>query len=106
MNETKSWGSGDESKTAHALFICLTQNLLIFLEQSLFSKENIANHPEINRREHRKASALKNGAPFVATFLQHCTVRSVKFLRWVRNHVYREIRFSVMIGRAIGWSTM
>ena len=57
MNETKSWGSGDESKTAHALFICLTHNLLILLEQSLFSKENIANHPEINGGTQKRLSA-------------------------------------------------
>jgi len=90
MDEKKSWGSGSESKTAHAIFLCLTHNLLLLLE-SILAEEGIVNDGEISRREIRKEKAIKKGANFVATYVQRCTVRSVKFIRWLHNHTYREL---------------
>ena len=43
LREAKSWGSGDNSKTAHALFICLAHNLMVLLEQHLKTSEAIWN---------------------------------------------------------------
>jgi hypothetical protein len=99
MLERKSWGSGDQSKTANALFICLAHNLMVLLEEALRTDEWIENDTELERRDSRKETAIRKGANFVATFLQRCTVRSVKFLRWLRNFVYREVPWSNAVAR-------
>jgi len=99
MNEKKSWGSGEKSKTTHALFICLAHNLMVILQQILTSEESVTNDGEIYRREFRKDQSIENGANFVATFVQRCTVRSVKFLRWLRNFVYREVLWCDAVAR-------
>lgn len=98
MDETKSWGSGAESKTSHALFLCLAHNLMILLEAQL-SEDGVENEKELERKAKRLASAQKHGANFVATFLQRCTVRSLKFIRWLRAFVYREALWSHAVRR-------
>jgi hypothetical protein len=99
LNEKKSWGSGKESKTSNALFICLTHNLLVLMEATIGINDNIFNETESERREERKVQSISNGANFVATFVQRCTVRSVKFIRWLRNFVYREAPWSQAAAR-------
>lgn len=90
LDEAKSWGSGDESKISNALFLCLTHNLLLLIE-SIVEAEGIINDPEIERRSSRLEVAQFKGTNFVASFIQRFTVRSVKFIRWLRNFVYREV---------------
>lgn len=98
LDETKSWGSGDESKTSHALFLCLAHNLMILLESQL-SGDGVENAKEMERKDTRLKKALENGANFVATFLQRCTVRSLKFIRWLRAFVYREVPWDRAVDR-------
>jgi len=90
MSEIKSWGSGDETKTANALFLCLAHNLLLLIEQILRT-ENVDNEAELKRKEKRLDESIKMGGNFVSTFIQRFTVRSVKFIRWLRNFSYREV---------------
>ena len=92
MNETKSWGSGDESKIANAIFLCLAHNLLLLIEQVL-RNENVDNEAELERKKKRLDESIENGGNFVSTFIQRFTVRSVKFIRWLRNFSYREVRW-------------
>ena len=47
----------------------------------------------------RAEEAKKNGANFIGSALQRFTVRSVKYIRWLRNHFYREIRWSDAVAR-------
>lgn len=99
MDERKSWGSGERSKTTHALFICLTHNLLVAMEAYIANNENITNDVDLERREARKKQSVEKGGNFVATFIQRCTVRSVKFIRWLRNFVYKEAPWSQATAR-------
>jgi hypothetical protein len=89
LDETKSWGSGKKSKTSHALFLCLIHNLMMLLEADLIA-EGIENEHELLRKEKRLKRLIQNGGNFVATFAQRFKVRSLKFIRWLRNHIYRE----------------
>lgn len=89
LDEKKSWGSGKDSKTANALFLCLVHNLLLIMEATL-EVDGITNEPEIKRKNERLARSIEMGANFVATFVQRFTVRSVKFIRWLRNFIYRK----------------
>jgi len=93
MDEKKSWGSGNESKTTNALFLCLAHNLMLILE-ALLGREGIVNKKEWERKESRLAELVENGTNFVATFVQRFTVRVLKFIRWLRNFVYREVPWS------------
>lgn len=93
LMERKSWGSGDESKTANALFLCLTHNLLLLIEATV-TEEGITNDPELERKKGRLEKAENAGTNFVASFIQRFTVRSVKFIRWLRSFVYREAPWS------------
>ncbi|MDF1816920.1 MAG: transposase [Verrucomicrobiales bacterium] len=93
LMEKKSWGSGDGSKTANALFLCLTHNLLLLIEATV-TEEGITNDPELERKKGRLEKAENAGTNFVASFIQRFTVRSVKFIRWLRSFVYREAPWS------------
>ena len=96
--EKKSWGSGDESKITNALFLCLAHNLLLLIEATL-TEEGITNDPEIDRKMLRLEEAEKAGTNFVATFVQRFTVRTLKFIRWLRNFVYRKASWSQATAR-------
>ena len=61
--------------------------------------EKIDNEPERKRKAVRKEEAKKKGANFVAIALQRFTVRSLKFIRWLRNHVYRETSWAGALDR-------
>ena len=37
MEELKSWASSDTAKQAHAMFECLTHNLLLLLEEQMIN---------------------------------------------------------------------
>lgn len=90
MLERKSWASSTTAKEMHANFICLTHNLMILLEDRIEKSDEVSNESEIKRKLERKEEAEKSGANHVATMMQRFTVRSVKFVRWLRNFIYRE----------------
>jgi len=43
--------------------------------------------------------AEKCGATFVATLIQRFTVRALKFIRWLRNFVYRPTSWEAALAR-------
>ncbi len=97
--EKKAWGSSPTAKSTQALFLCLTHNLMVLLEEDLRRRERIDNAPERKRKAERKDKAEKSGANFVATALQRFTVRTLKFIRWLRNFVYRETSWEAAVAR-------
>lgn len=99
LGEAKSWGSGATSKTCHAEFLCLAHNLMVLLEQGVVKAEEVDNTTERTRKEGRKNAAVEAGGNWVATALQRFTVRPLKFIRWLRNHVYREAPWDDAIAR-------
>ncbi len=58
--------------------------------EAILEGEGITNEPETKRKNERLARSIERGANFVATFVQHFTVSNVKFIRWLRNFVYRK----------------
>jgi len=99
MLERKSWASGDTAKKVHANFICLTHNLMVLLEDEIEKTDGIGNTSEKKRKSKREKEARKSGAGYVATAIQRFTVRSVKFVRWLRNFIYRETSWSDALAR-------
>lgn len=99
LGEAKSWGSGATSKTCHAEFLCLAHNLMVILERGIADREKVENDTERGRKEERKHAAIAAGGNWVATAFQRFTVRPLKFIRWLRNHVYREAPWDEAIAR-------
>ena len=73
---------------------CLAHNLMVLLEAGLEREHGIGNTAEIKRRARRQAAenALlkKNGCvvPLLAQRVQRLTQRSLKFIRWLRYHLF------------------
>ena len=99
LMERKSWASGDTAKTVHANFICLTHNLMVLLEEDIRRTEGISNTAERERKSARATEAKKSGAGHIATALGRFTVRSVKFVRWLRNFLYLEAPWGHALAR-------
>ena len=53
------------------------------------------------RKSERFEEAKESGAGYVATMMQRFTVRSVKFVRWLRNFIYRETDWSDALVRLV-----
>jgi hypothetical protein len=97
--EKKSWASSGTAKTTQAQFLCLVHNLMVLLEEELLTGEEIDNDKERKRKAKRTTEALEKGANYVATMLQRFTVRSLKYIRWLRNFFYREVPWSEAVAR-------
>jgi hypothetical protein len=99
MLERKSWASSKMAKEMHANFTCLTHNLMMLLEDEIEKEDEIGNAPERKRKSERLEEAKESGAGYVATMMQRFTVRSVKFVRWLRNFIYRDAPWGDALAR-------
>jgi hypothetical protein len=99
MLERKSWASGKTAKTVHANFLCLTHNLMLLLEGEIEEVEQIGNRAEEERKDKVEEGAKKLGANYIAIAIQRITVRSVKFVRWLRNFIYRDVPWGAALAR-------
>lgn len=111
LNERKSWASGPEAKSAHAQFECVTHNLLLLFETHLKVNEGLTDEVEkkreITRREtrtNRAGEALGPDGNFINRAVQRATQRTARFIRWLRNWIYRELPWAAARARlAIIW---
>jgi hypothetical protein len=73
-----------------AHFLCLAHNLMILCEAELARVHGVRNEAELTRRAHRLEKEEQRLAkenlvlPLLVRTLQRLTVRSVKFIRWLR----------------------
>ena len=108
MNERKSWASSKESKKSHAIFECLTHNLLLLFEKHIEKTEVIRDEAEEKKQKGRiktqtKKSAVKKVIMHVKNFinsaLTRATQRTQRFIRWVRVWIYKQAPWSESILR-------
>lgn len=97
--EKQAWGSSATAKSTQALFLCLTHNLMLLLEEEILRMEGIDNEPERKRKADRRAAAEQSGANYILTAIQRFTVRALKFIRWLRNFVYRGASWEAALAR-------
>lgn len=94
LGERKAWASSAAGKSHQAQFLCLAHNLMVLLEAGLEREHGIGNTAEIKRRAQRRAAenALlkkkKCVVPMLAQRVQRLTQRSLKFIRWLRYHLF------------------
>jgi hypothetical protein len=91
--EKKAWATSINAKNMQAQFICIAHNLLLQLEK-LLQKNGVEDHNENKRRSQRLDKSLSTCAtdesklPGFFKTAKRPTERSVKFIRWIRNHLY------------------
>ena len=93
LDETKSWSTHPNGKTAQACFICLTLNLLRLFEDKL-ETEGAQNLQDPERREKRLKEALDKkkmtleDVPNLAGLIKRVVQRSTILIRWLRAHLF------------------
>lgn len=98
LGETKAWASSAQAKAMQAGFLCLAHNLMVLCEQMLERHHGLRNEAEWRRRtevlRQQIAAAAKAGHlfPSLLAGLQRLTVRSVKFIRWLRVQLFHRPR--------------
>jgi hypothetical protein len=94
LGETKSWASTPNAKTCQARLLCLTHNLMTLMEEQIFRETGIRNEAETKRKAQTLADRdedSKNkgfrGLTLLQKAIQRLTQRTVKFIRWLKNHL-------------------
>ena len=97
LSEKKAWTTSQTAKTMQAQFICSAHNLMLIFERVL-EKNGIENIKENDRRQAGLDKTLKSSSrskkiklPKFLTKPKHAAQRSLKFIRWLRNHLYINI---------------
>ena len=94
LGETKSWASTASAKTCQARLLCLTHNLMTLMEERIFRETGIRNEAETKRKAqtliHRDEDSKSKGCGGLTDLqkaIQRLTQRTVKFIRWLKNHL-------------------
>ena len=86
-----------------AVFLCLAHNLMVLYELELRQEHNITNEAEDRRRAKRlteeKKAVAKAGRVLtpLREALQRCTQRTVKFIRWLRSYLFRDVSYPAIL---------
>ena len=106
LGETKSWASTANAKTCQARLLCLTHNLMTLMEEKIFRETGIRNEAETKRKaqtliDRNKNSKLKgcDGLTFLQKAIPRLTQRTVKFIRWLKNHLDTKRSWSQALAR-------
>lgn len=89
LGEKKAWATSATAKTMQAQFLCITHNVLLWLDHQMAAEHGIHNIAEDKRRAgrlaelHEAVTAAGRVLPSPWLALQRATVRSVKLLRWL-----------------------
>lgn len=86
LMETKAWASSAIAKTVQARMLCLTHNLMTLMEQTIEKCCGLRSEAEFKRREKRQAEK-STPLPAACLAIQRLTQRTVRFIRWLRNHL-------------------
>ena len=98
LGETKAWASSPNAKAMQAHFLCMAHNLMILCEAELEREHGVRNEAELARRAQRLEKEEKRLAkkrlvmPMLVRALQRLTVRSVKFIRWLRVQLFGKLQ--------------
>jgi hypothetical protein len=106
LGESKSWASTPTAKTCQARLLCLTHNLMTLMEGQNLQETGICNVAEIkrqrepltNRNEDSKSKGHR-GLTILQKSIQRITQRTVKFIRWLKNHFDSQCSWSQALAR-------
>ena len=111
MEERKSWASSPEAKRAHGQFECLAHNLSLLSEQEMGElglQDRVERKKDWGRsktRRNREGKPMARASNFIGKAITRATQRTVRFIRWLRAHIYSEAPLSASLARlAKAWS--
>ena len=90
LSEKRSWASSKTAKKTHALFLCLTHNLMLLQEEHLKHSEGLRDEVEAKKNQTRERTRVtgvrkKYKNNFINTFFERASQRTVRYIRWLRN---------------------
>lgn len=92
--ETKAWASSATAKTQQARLLCLTHNLMTLMEEQISKRSGVINQAEFKRKAKTRAAndAFKPGSSHpdarpIHHAVERLSQRTVKFIRWLKNHL-------------------
>ena len=104
--ETKAWASSATAKTQQARLICLTHNLMTLMEEEIRKRSGIINQAEHKRRaKSKQCGAVGASCPgpketgIIEHAIERLSQRTVKFIRWLKNHLDLERDWSQAMAR-------
>ena len=106
LGETKSWGSSPNAKTCQARLLCLTHNLMTLMEEQILRETGIHNQAETRRkaktlakRDEQSKRKGGGGLTVLQQSIQRFTQRTVKFIRWLKNHLDSKLSWAHALAR-------
>jgi hypothetical protein len=106
LGESKSWASTPTAKTCQARLLCLTHNLMTLMEEQILRETGICNVAEIKRkketltkRDEDSKEKGNGGLSILQKGIQRLTQRTVKFIRWLKNHFEVEWSWTQALAR-------
>jgi hypothetical protein len=106
LGETKSWGNSPNAKTCQARLLCLTHNLMTLMEEKILRETGIHNQAETRRkaktlvkRDEQSKSKGGGGLTVLQQSIQRLTQRTVKFIRWLKNHLDSKLSWAHALAR-------
>jgi len=103
MKERKSWASSTEAKKSHAIFECITHNLLLLIEKHIEKTEGFRDEAEAKKQAGRIKAApgtiVRAVGNFINSALARATQRTQRFIRWVRVRLYLDVPWSESVAR-------
>jgi hypothetical protein len=106
--ETKAWASSATAKTVQARLLCLTHNLMTLMEEAIHKRFGVRNEAEHKRKARvRSKHNLDHPGPVqpspghIHQALVRLTQRTVKFIRWLKNHLDLQRDWPAAIARLV-----
>lgn len=96
FEERKSWATNLVAKKAQATFQCILHNILLLFEKEIEGEEGVTDEVELKRQKGRKRKP-ENG--YINTIAQRASHRTLRFIRWVRNHLHQKTSYIKAIAR-------
>ena len=104
--ETKAWASSPTAKTQQARLLCLTHNLMTLMEEEIRKHSGVINKAEFKRRAKTRADRAVSKPKsnlveieIIEHAIERLTQRTVKFIRWLKNHLDLERDWSQAMAR-------
>lgn len=106
--ETKAWASSPTAKTMQARLLCLTHNLMTLMEEEIHKRFGVRNEAEHKRKARVRTKqnpahpGPKRSSPgHIHQAFERLTQRTVKFIRWLKNHLDLQRDWPAAIARLI-----
>lgn len=103
LEEKKAWASSETAKTMQALFLCLTHNLAVYMNQKIEQEDGLVYTFDKARKEKnhkmKQETLESNGVEYTSTWEISLSVSqiTIKFYRWLRIYATKNTSWNVAV---------